>query len=545
MKFKPIVIDLFSGCGGLSWGFEQAGYDVLVAVDHEPSALETLVNNHKNTKVVCGDISDEKIDTEIFERTNGKSVDVVIGGPPCQGFSLTGKRDVHDERNSLYNSFMRIVEKANPRAVLIENVPGIAALYGGRAKEEIINSLYRLGYRVSFQVLNSVDYGVPQVRKRAFFIGSKESTFSFPKPTHQDQHVTCEEAISDLPCLSTNLGQHESDYQIPPLSDYQKLMRKESEKLYNHVGTRHTDHVIDVISQVPEGGDHRDLPPGVGDSRKFNEAWTRYHSQKPSRTIDTGHRNHFHYKWNRVPTTRENARLQSFPDNFIFYGTKTQQNRQVGNAVPPLLATALAEEIKNVLIEEPRAYKAIDLFAGCGGLSDGFIQSGVVDMVAHVEWEKAPVETLVNRLRTKYNEDIDKVLHFDIQRTDELLNGWENDEKYGSSQGLIELTKGKGDIDLIIGGPPCQAYSIAGRVRDENGMRDDYRNYLFESYIRVVKHFRPKMFVFENVPGLLSAKPAGYPITERIQKAFSETGYEVINDLKAFPFLNLLVLSFG
>ena len=113
--------------------------------------------------------------------------------------------------------------------------------------------------------------------------------------------------------------------------------------LYNHVGTKHTDEVKWVISQVPEGGNHKDLPKGVGESRKFNEAWTRYHSKKPSKTIDTGHRNHFHYKYNRVPTVRENARLQSFPDNFEFLGTKTQQNRQVGNAVPPLLAQVIGE----------------------------------------------------------------------------------------------------------------------------------------------------------------------------------------------------------
>ena len=122
-------------------------------------------------------------------------------------------------------------------------------------------------------------------------------------------------------------------------------MRNGNKVLKNHVGTQHTEHVINVISQVPEGGNHKDLPPGVGDSRKFNEAWTRYHSKKPSKTIDTGHRNHFHYKWNRVPSVRENARLQSFPDSFVFMGNKTEQYRQVGNAVPPLLGKVLAEQL--------------------------------------------------------------------------------------------------------------------------------------------------------------------------------------------------------
>ena len=129
-------------------------------------------------------------------------------------------------------------------------------------------------------------------------------------------------------------------------------MRKNSKVLLNNVGTVHTDLVKSVIAQVPEGGNHKDLPPGVGDSRKFNEAWTRYHSQKPSKTIDTGHRNHFHYKWNRVPTVRENARLQSFPDDFEFFGNKTQQYRQVGNAVPPLLGFHLAKALKKYLDKE-------------------------------------------------------------------------------------------------------------------------------------------------------------------------------------------------
>jgi DNA (cytosine-5)-methyltransferase 1 len=135
------------------------------------------------------------------------------------------------------------------------------------------------------------------------------------------------------------------------------MRRKSKGVLLNHVATRHTDLVKSVIRLVPEGGNHKDLPPGVGESRKFNEAWTRYHSQRPSRTIDTGHRNHFHYEFDRVPTVRENARLQSFPDDFQFIGTKTQQNRQVGNAVPPMLAEAIAREILKSISPEKKAKK--------------------------------------------------------------------------------------------------------------------------------------------------------------------------------------------
>ncbi len=177
--------------------------------------------------------------------------------------------------------------------------------------------------------------------------------------------------------------------------------------------------------------------------------------------------------------------------------------------------------------------KSIDLFAGCGGLMDGFEQSGHYDMIAAVEWENAPCRNLEKRLREKwkYKDANQRVLRFDIQRTDELFAGWDNDGDYGTSAGLDKLIKDGGGIDVIIGGPPCQAYSIAGRVRDENGMRDDYRNYLFESYIKVLERYQPKAFIFENVPGILSAKPGDRNIIEIIQESFGKAGYCLLPDL--------------
>jgi len=174
----------------------------------------------------------------------------------------------------------------------------------------------------------------------------------------------------------------------------------------------------------------------------------------------------------------------------------------------------------------------IDLFAGCGGLTDGFLQTKNYNTLAAVDWEFPTVDTLRKRLKTKWKYDLSKnnVLHFDIQRTDELLNGY-IDPKFGISEGLIKIV-GTQKVDVIVGGPPCQAYSIAGRVRDEKGMHDDYRNYLFESYVKIVDHFKPKAFVFENVEGILSAKPGGVSIIERIRKSFDNHGYDITENLR-------------
>jgi len=185
--------------------------------------------------------------------------------------------------------------------------------------------------------------------------------------------------------------------------------------------------------------------------------------------------------------------------------------------------------------------KTLDLFAGCGGLTDGFEQSGYFETSACVEWDKSSCATLENRLRQKWGlQDADqRVIRFDIQRTDELIKGWSNDPDYGSSPGLINLVSSKnGGVDMIIGGPPCQAYSIAGRIRDKNGMNDDYRNFLFEKYIEIVKELKPKLLIFENVPGMLSASPGGVSIVERIRAAFANAGYEISDNLRKYALVD-------
>lgn len=190
------------------------------------------------------------------------------------------------------------------------------------------------------------------------------------------------------------------------------------------------------------------------------------------------------------------------------------------------------------------AYTFIDLFAGCGGLSEGFHKADNFEFAAAVEWEKDPALNLVNRLETKWQENNarDKVLRFDIQRTTELFEGWNDDPDYDSHKGLNDIV-GNNTVDIIIGGPPCQAYSLAGRAQDKNSMKDDYRNYLFESYVKVVDQYKPKIFVFENVIGLLSAKPKDRHVVDLIREEFDKHGYAIISDLKKYALQDLTLFG--
>jgi DNA (cytosine-5)-methyltransferase 1 len=342
---KPKVIDLFCGCGGLSFGFIEAGYNVVLGIDNWKDAIATFENTHNNAKGLVADLFIET-PKEISSKTGIKKVDLIIGGPPCQGFSIAGKRIIDDERNKLYKSFVDFVKFYNPSVFLMENVPNIVSMGQGIVKETIIKDFEKLGYKVVCKVLLASEFGVPQNRKRAFFIGTKnKEEFIFPLPINQ-KTVTSKEAISDL---TENTISDGTKYKTEPKSDYQKMIRKGSNSIFNHEITNHNEQTVEIISLVPDGGNYKNLPEHLHKTRNVNIAWTRLNSKKPSFTIDTGHRHHFHYKYNRVPTVRESARIQSFPDKFIFLGSKTSQYKQVGNAVPPLLAKVLAKEIKKYI----------------------------------------------------------------------------------------------------------------------------------------------------------------------------------------------------
>lgn len=346
MNNKPKVIDLFCGCGGLSQGFLDAGYNIILGIDKWQDAIETFNFNHKNSNGIVADLltlspetvsKNEKIDT----------VDVIIGGPPCQGFSIAGKRIVDDERNQLYKSFLHYVEFFKPKAFLMENVPNIMSIGKGAIKAQIIIDFEQIGYKISNKILLASDYGVPQNRKRAFFVGLRDgSVFDFPEPTTPDNKITSKQAISDLPEHTLKDGE---SYSFDSKSNYQKQMRNGNKVVFNHQITEHKDKTIEIIAMVPDGGNYKSLPKELHSTRKVNIAWTRLNSNKPSFTIDTGHNHHFHYEFNRVPTARESARLQSFHDDFIFKKGKTSQLKQIGNAVPPLLAKEIAIKLKKHL----------------------------------------------------------------------------------------------------------------------------------------------------------------------------------------------------
>lgn len=335
------VLDLFCGCGGLSLGFELAGFDVKLAIDNWEDALVTYRRNHKGVQTLKGDLLDLN-PKEIEDKYNIHSISVIIGGPPCQGFSVAGKRIIEDERNMLYKSFVRFVKHFKPKAFVMENVPNILSIGKGIVKNRIIEDFSLLGYKVSYKILTASDYGTPQNRRRAFFVGIRgDHEFAFPQAT-MDIPVTTSEALSDLPEGSVEDG---AAYPFPPISEYQKMIRNGASKLYNHQITIHTADTQKIIAMVPDGGNYKNLPKEMWNLRKVHIAWTRMNSQKPCFTIDTGHRHHFHYKYNRIPTVRESARIQSFPDDFIILGSRTSQNKQVGNAVPPLMAKAIAEKL--------------------------------------------------------------------------------------------------------------------------------------------------------------------------------------------------------
>ena len=338
------IIDLFCGIGGLSLGFEQSGFEVVSAIDMWKDAIVTFNHNRKSPegKVETVEMFNQ---TELMELTSQHHISGIIGGPPCQGFSTVGRRVVDDPRNKMYLEFFKAVKIAQPDFFVIENVKGMLTLNKGAFVSDLIDRFGEngLGYTISYQLLNAADFGIPQNRFRVFFVGIKGKRFEFPQPFSYT--LTAKDGISDLE------GSTNEQYGSSPQNDYQAKLRGQCKHPVNQDYTSHTEQTVSIISMIPDGGNIKSLPPEYWQIRKYNKAFERMGTFKPSNTIDTGHRNYFHYSEPRIPTVRESARLQSFPDDFEIIGTRGSQYKQVGNAVPPMLANILAEQIKRTLYE--------------------------------------------------------------------------------------------------------------------------------------------------------------------------------------------------
>ena len=335
------LLDLFCGAGGLSLGFERAGFHVIKAVDIDKFAVETY--NTNRTEPVAEVMSVADIDTDYISRL-GK-IDGIIGGPPCQGFSTAGQRIIDDDRNKLYREYFRILKEVNPNFFVIENVTGLLTFKKGAVKNDIVARAKKLGYKIFYQTLDSSKYGIPQIRLRVIFIGIKEDLckidYVFPKG--DEKPISICDAIGDLPSLDD--GENNELYVHEPMTDYQKMIRDGMTHLYNHTLSKHTDATKRIISKIPEGGSIMSIPESEREGRNYHALLRKMDRNKPSLCIDTGHRTYFHYKEKRIPSTREVARLQSFPDSYIFIGPRNDQQKQVGNAVPPILANIIAESL--------------------------------------------------------------------------------------------------------------------------------------------------------------------------------------------------------
>ena len=366
------VIDLFCGCGGLSWGLAKQGYRVVAGVDNWPIALETFKRNHRRARAIEADLAtlDPSALAQSLKLKPGE-LDVLVGGPPCQGFSKNvpaSRRFLEDDKNVLIRSFLRFIEHLRPKVVLMENVAEIVNAFDGAFTEEIHRMLMKWGYEVSVRVLDGNKYGVPQRRRRAFFFANIAGRSAEFPPETQEAHtvdgtqslfplppfVTVWDAISDLPTLNAGEGNSPSEYLRPVNGDYQRSMRADSAALYDHVARPLRPTQLARLRAIKAGEGAKDLPLDLRPKSYYSGAYGRLEKRKIAPTITRwvfhlGSGRFGHPVDDRVITIREAARLQSLSDDFVFEGTYIEKSHQVGNAVPPLLASAFAPLIRRVL----------------------------------------------------------------------------------------------------------------------------------------------------------------------------------------------------
>ncbi len=382
------VVDFFSGAGGLSCGLNMAGFQSILGADIHPTYAATYAENHPQARVLTSDIR-ALSEHDILQLTGLKpgELDLIAGGPPCQGFSINAPiRSLDDQRNHLFKEYLRIAEILRPKAIVIENVPGIVSLGKGTVVEAIYRRLQEMGYTVDHRILFAGHYGVPQMRFRTIFIAVRDGAkVEFPEPAYDATAVanfagakelcikvpplfaqnlkakpTVWQAISDLPELRLGQVVHGMDYPTPPQSDLQRVLRAGSQGIFNHACAKLGKANLERLKHIPQGGSWRDipfdlLPAGLKRARRSDHTkrYGRLHPDDLCSTILTKCDPHwgsfFHPTQDRAISVREAARIQSFPDHYIFTGSLTEQFEQVGNAVPPLMAKAIGETVKKLI----------------------------------------------------------------------------------------------------------------------------------------------------------------------------------------------------
>lgn len=518
------IISLFTGAGGLDIGFIEAGYTEILASDIMPQAKESYNTNYPKTTFLLKDICQVTAE-EIKQLTKNQDVDVIIGGPPCQGFSNMGNKNSADPRNMLFENYVRLVNALQPRCFLFENVKGLYTMFEGRFFKKVVSSFLSIGYNVHFSLIDSSNYGVPQKRERVIIVGSRiDKPFKFPAYSNESYGKIHSYA---------NVGSAIND-----------LMDK-GEEIPNHIPLAHSEKVVQRYRLIPEGGKlprPEELPEEIR-RKGFGTTYVRLHRQKLSPTIVPGNNAlPVHPVLDRSLTPREAARIQTFPDDYIFKGDRRSQCIQVGNAVPPLLAAKLAHALKlyinnidydgmapdrSYYVKDMESYneefkdksgkratlKFGDLFCGVGGFTQGLEQAGL-QCVLGVDFN----EWAVDAYQKNFNHECMQL-----------------DLSVEENQKLVARKLRDANVDLVVGGPPCQGFSIFGKRRfvntKQHDLTKDKRNDLVFAYAKIVVESETKWFIMENVPGLLSAHKGEYvsAIVSYFQENGYRTEYRVIN----------------
>ncbi len=515
---KLSFISLFSGAGGFKLGFEKAGYECILATDIMPESKKTCEENF-NSPFLLEDI--RKLTPEkILKITKNIRPDVIIGGPPCQGFSVMGDKQGSDPRNNLFDHYLYLVKSLKPKCFILENVKGLKTMYGGQALNSIVEGFSKNGYDIYCKILNANDYGVPQNRERIFIVGTRlDKAYSFPTASKKRirnliPRNTVGDAINDL----TNKGG----------------------SFPNHDSLQHSEIVQERYKFIPEGGKlppPEELPKHIR-RKNFGSTYTRLDRSKASVTMVPGN-NAFpvHPILNRSLTPREAARIQSFPDDHIFFGSRKMQCILVGNAVAPLLAANIAKSIKDhfqgkikkvgqdlIQKRQPKEIRKeknilqnltftknsptfIDLFSGAGGIAIGLAKAGFKPLLS-ADFNKEVMQThLFNFSGLPY-------VNGDLADSDTKIR-------------VLDRLKSK-NLTLLAGGPPCQGFSIFGKRRFVNTKNynptKDPRNKLVFTFFDYVKELQPEWFVMENVAGFLSLDNGNF--VKKLESYVKELGYE-------------------